>query len=395
MSASLPLSRALVSESDVVGILSDLVAIPSVNPQHASALIPPYGEAAVSDYVEAFGRSLGLLVERQSVLPGRDNVIITVEGTDPSRALLFECHMDTVPGWDGDPDPFMPRLVDGRLYGRGACDVKGTLAAMLAAIRAVVQSGQSLQRSLILAAVVDEEHQARGVTYFAAHGPRPEAAVVGEPTSLAIAIAHKGCVRWRVATRGRSVHSSKSHLGINAIDSMVTLLSDLHVQVEATLGNREHPLVGKPSLSICTIRGGVAVNVIPDRCEVEVDRRTLPGESLTGVISGFEDLVREIAEKRGIEVDIEPPFVVDPALGTAADADIVQELSGASNQVLGSARIIGVPFGTDGSKLSNVGIPTVVFGPGSIDLAHTRDEHVAIEEVALAASILVALATSS
>ena len=391
MSASQSHSTHPIAESDVIGVLSDLVAIPSANPQHAIDLLPPFGENGVACYVEEFGRSLGLQVERQIVLPGRDNVILTLAGADPTRALLLECHMDTVPGWDGNPDPYVPRLIDGQLYGRGACDVKGTLAAMLLTLRAIVRGGRTPARSLILAAVVDEEHQARGVVHLTKNGPTAEAAIVGEPTGLAIAIAHKGCVRWRVATWGRSAHSSKAQLGVNAIDTMVMLLADLKVRAEGSVGRSNHPLVGRPSLSVCTIHGGVAVNVIPDHCEVEIDRRTIPGESLAGVIAEFESIVRDIAEKRRIDVTIEPPFVVDPALGTDPEAEIVVELARASTRVLGSARVIGVPFGTDGSKLSNAGIPTVVFGPGSIDVAHTIDEHVSIAEVARAVSILVAL----
>jgi succinyl-diaminopimelate desuccinylase len=381
-----------ISDADIVRLLSDLVEIPSVNPQHSSDLSWPFGEAGVGDYVESFGRAIGLKVERQVVLPGRENVILTLKGADPTRALLFECHMDTVPGWDGPPNPFAARTEGGRLYGRGSCDVKGTMAAMLAAVRAIALGGCPPVRSLIFAAVVDEEHQARGVTYLSEHGPRADAAVVGEPTSLSIAIAHKGCVRWRVLTRGRSVHSSTAHLGINAIDSMVSLLAELRSTTEPMLARHEHPLVGKPAFSVCTIHGGVAVNVIPDRCEVQLDRRTLPGESIVEVKNEIETLIREIAHRRGLDVEIEPPFVAKPGLATAADAPIVGGIARASELVRGRSRVIGVPFGTDASVLSEAGIPSVVFGPGTIDVAHTRDEHVVIADVVEAANILVALA---
>ena len=388
--------RGAISEGEVAALLSDLVALPSVNPLHGSSLQAPYGEARVADYVERFGRSLGLATERQAVLLGRDNVLVTLPGVDERRCLLFECHMDTVPGWEGRPGPFEPRLIDGRLYGRGACDVKGTLAAMLACLRFLVQHQLKPRRSLVLAAVVDEEHQARGVAHLAENGPRAEAAVVGEPTGLAIAVAHKGCVRWRISTHGRSVHSSKSHLGVNAIDAMVDLLTALRVELAPSLTRRSHPLVGSPTFSVCTIRGGVAVNVIPADCEIEIDRRTIPGEELAEVVAELEEAVRRVVARRpDLVVDVPAPFVADPALGTPEDAPIVQQLRRAIESVRGEAQIVGVPFGTDASKLSQVGIPSVVFGPGNIDLAHTVDEHVELAEVARAAEILVALALAS
>jgi acetylornithine deacetylase len=376
----------------VVSVLADLVALPSVNPLHEAAAMAPFGEARVANYVEAFASSLDLPVRRQAVLAGRDNVLITLAGSEPGRELIFECHMDTVPGWEGKPGPFEPRLAQGKLYGRGACDVKGTLTAMLLALRLLVHQRLVPARTVILAATVDEEHQARGVNRLAA-SVRAEAAVVGEPTNLALAIAHKGCVRWRVTTRGRSVHSSKAFLGVNAVDAMVDFLGDLRQASEPVLARRSHPLVGAPTLSVCTIRGGVAVNVIPDLCAVELDRRTVPGEALADVVSEFAALVRDIAAKHPqLDVAVEPPFVVDPALGTDPDASIVRDLARAVEATVGSAAILGVPYGTDASKLSEVGIPSVVFGPGNIDVAHTTDEHVDVAEVARASEILALLA---
>src|SRR5438876_7487445 len=242
-----------IQSKDVAGILADLVAIPGVNPMHAASLEPPYGEGGVADYVERFARDEGLRCVRQPALPFRDNVLIYLDGLEPARQVVFECHMDTVPGWEGEPGPFEPRIADGNLYGRGACDVKGTLAAMLAAFRLIVRRGRRPSRTIVLAATVDEEHRARGVIRLAHDLAGIEAAVVGEPTRLAIAIAHKGCVRWRVTTHGRSVHSSKAHLGNNAIDQMGDLLVALRTELAPALAARSHPLVGSPTLSVCTI----------------------------------------------------------------------------------------------------------------------------------------------
>jgi len=385
--------KGSVSADDAGAILADLVAIPSVNPQHGQELSPPFGEAAVAAYVAEFGRSLGLVVEFQPVLPGRENVLLTLEGAERDRRLLFECHMDTVPGWATAPGPFEPRVHNGRLYGRGACDVKGTLTAMLLALRLLVQHGRRPPRTIVLAATVDEEHQARGVHRLAADGPFAEAAVIGEPTELAIAIAHKGCVRWRLATLGRSAHSSRAELGINAIDEMVDLLDALRRELAPILASRSHPLVGRPTVSVCTIQGGVAVNVIPDRCVVEIDRRTIPGEELADVHLEFEEVVGRIVRSRpGLRVDLQPPFVMDPSLGTPPNSLIVRSLSRAVEAIIGPADVRGVSFGTDASKLSQTGIPSVVFGPGQIELAHTDDESVELVDVARAAEVLATLA---
>jgi acetylornithine deacetylase len=388
--------RNTVSESEVARLLGELVALPSVNPFHEALVTEPYGEARVADYVAAFGRALDLPVERQEVLPGRHNVLLTLAGDRSDRSLLFECHLDTVPGWAGPPDPFVPRLADGRLYGRGACDVKGTLTAMLASFQLLVQRGWKPARTVVLAGVVDEEHQARGVHRLARQASRFEAAVVGEPTNLAAVVAHKGVVRWRIRTRGRSVHSSKAQLGVNAIDAMVDLLSDLRSELSPDLARRSHPLVGSPTFSVCTIRGGVAVNVIPADCEIEVDRRTLPTEILDDVVAETRAAIQRAASRYpGLVVEVDTPFVQDPALGTPPDALIVRQLNRAVQAIVGSAQTIGVPFGTDASKLSQNGVPSVVFGPGDIDLAHTADESIALAEVARAAEILATLMLES
>jgi acetylornithine deacetylase len=173
---------------------------------------------------------------------------------------------------------------------------------------------------------------------------------------------------------------------------MVELLWGLRQKLQLSLAPRTHPLVGAPSFSVCTIRGGVAVNVIPDYCEIEVDRRTVPGESLESITGEIEESIRAIAASYKIDVDIESPFIVDPPLDTPGDSPIVRQLGEAIDAIVGKHAVVGVPFGTDASKLSHVGVPTVVFGPGDIDLAHTRDESIALEEVAQATEILATTA---
>ncbi|MBX6770395.1 MAG: M20 family metallopeptidase [Chloroflexi bacterium] len=388
-----PRLRGAVSHDQVAALLSDLVAIPSVNPMHDQTTDPPFGEARVADYIEQYARSLGLEVTRQPVLPDRHNLLITLPGRTPNHGLLFECHMDTVPGWSGEPDPFDARVVDGRLYGRGACDVKGTLAAMLLALRLLVDRDLQPPRPVLLAATVDEEYQARGVRRLVEQGVAAESAVVGEPTGLTVVVAHMGCIRWRLAARGRSAHSSRTDLGVNAIDAMVDLLTGLRHASRSLLQERRHPLTGAPVLNICTIHGGVAANVIPEECIVEIDRRTIPGEDPLTVDAETRALVAQLAEKiDGVRFILDTPFIIDPPLDTAPDAPIVRAARHAAEAVLGRSSIGGVSFGTDAGTLTERGISTIVFGPGSIDEAHTRNESIALEEVARAAEILATLA---
>jgi succinyl-diaminopimelate desuccinylase len=388
-----PRLRGAVSHDQVAALLGDLVAIPSVNPMHNQTTDPPFGEARIADYIEQYARSLGLEVTRQPVLPDRYNLLITLPGRTSNRGLLFECHMDTVPGWNGEPDPFDARVVGGRLYGRGACDVKGTLAAMLLALRLLVDRDLQPPRPVLLAATVDEEYQARGVRRLVEQGVAAESAVVGEPTGLMVVVAHMGCIRWRLAARGRSAHSSRTDLGVNAVDAMVDLLVGLRHASRSLLQGRRHPLTGAPVLNICTIHGGVAANVIPEECIVEIDRRTIPGEDPLTVDAETRALVARLAEKiDGVRFILDTPFIIDSPLDTAPDTPIVRAARRAVETVLGRSSVGGVSFGTDAGTLTERGISTIVFGPGSIDEAHTRDESIALEEVARAAEILATLA---
>jgi len=384
-----------VSHSDVVSLLGDLIAIPSVNPLHLEVATAPYGEAAIGAYVARYAESVGLAVERQAALKDRDNIVVRVPGRSDVPPLLLECHLDTVPGWEGEPDPFQARVDGGLLLGRGACDVKGTLAAMLLALREVVQSRQIPTRGAVLVATVDEEHRARGVHALVESGESFSGAVVGEPTELAIVVAHKGCIRWRLTTHGRAAHSSKAELGQNAVEDMIDLLAVARRDLIPRLAARRHPSLGPPSLTVGTMHGGDAVNVVPDRCVVEIDRRMVPGETIAEVDAEFRAAIGRagVAHPR-VRVDISEPFVAEDPLETPPNAAIVRELSAAiARHGLVASQIV-VPYGTDASALQGAGIPTVVFGPGTIDVAHTRDEYVEIAQVARAAEILTSLILS-
>ena len=346
-------------------------------------------ETELGDWVEAQLAALGLAAIRQPV-PGRStNVIARLEGNG-QQVLAFEAHMDTVAA-SGQAQT-RAVLQEGRIHGRGACDTKGSLVAMLEALRLLQAVPASARCTVVLAATVDEEVGADGVQQLIKDGPRLDLAVVGEPTGLANGIAHKGLLRFTIRALGSPAHASKPHLGVNAIYGIAAVLETLQRDVIPGLSHTEHPLLGIPTLAVTTIRGGVAENVIPAEATIGIDRRLNPGEDAVGALEGL-DAALASQWPDGIKVVRDEPWFMLPPLETAADHPLVQAMTEARRRVLGTEDgVVGLPYGSDGSWLSSSGVPTIVFGPGSIDSAHSDDESVEVAEVVRAAEILAELA---
>jgi acetylornithine deacetylase/succinyl-diaminopimelate desuccinylase-like protein len=374
----------------LVQLLSDLVALESVNPAYPGG---GRGEAAVADYVEEYCRRLGLVVTRQPVLAGRDNILAELPVRGARQTLLFEAHMDTVDLGPMGAQALRPERRDGRLYGRGSCDTKGSLAAMMLALAALQATRERLRVNVMLLASVDEEHGFSGVTAFVASKFPVHAAVVGEPTELRIVVAHKGCVRWRLSTVGRAAHSSRPEEGDNAIEQMAEVVQALRA-FQTRLRARRHPLVGAPTMSVGRIWGGTGVNTVPARCTIEIDRRLIPGEDAPGALAEVDAfLAAYSAAHPGLKISREEPFVADWPLETPDQAAVVSAGRAACTDLGLLAQPIGVPYGTDASKLWALGgIPAIVLGPGSIAQAHTAEEYVALAEVAAAAQLYQRLA---
>jgi len=352
----------------LLATLSGLVRVNSVNPAYEHG-VP---EAEIQRYVLEFFRSHGIEAFSQEVYPQRPNVIGRVPGRIPGRRLVFEAHCDTAGIAGMTIPPFTPEIRGGRLYGRGACDTKAGLAAMLHALAEV----KSPPCEIWVVSAMDEEHNYRGVLRLC-EAFTADAAVVSEPTSLRAVVATKGVLRWRMATRGKAAHSSKPHLGVNAIYAMARLLLRLEEENER-LAAAAHPLVGPGTLSVGMIGGGTQVNVVPDYCWIDVDRRLIPGEDPETVFADYRD-------RFGVEC--EPPSISDTPLDTPCSAPIARAAGEALSALGLDPRPAGVPYGSDASKFSRAGIPGIVLGPGSIDQAHTADEWVAIEEVELALAV--------
>ncbi|MGW1023554.1 M20/M25/M40 family metallo-hydrolase [Streptomyces sp. NPDC002577] len=374
------------TDEDVESLLRALVSIPSVNPRdgHAAPGAPgPGGETAVARFVHDWLAHRGVRATLEEVLPGRCNVVAVVPGRD-ERAVLLESHLDTVETDGMTVDPYAGEVRDGRLYGRGACDAKGPLAALMLAA-AELARGEPPAFSVVLAGVCDEEHAYRGVLGLLEHlgGRTVVGAIVGEPTGLAPVTAHKGVVRYTVRTTGRAGHSSRPGDAVNAVSLMAPVI--VHLAATAP-GTPAHPLLGTATRCVTRIRGGTGPNTVPGTCEIDVDRRTLPGEDPAEVWR--QDRAELTALGGPVEVDA--PFTVDLALDTPATSPVVATLC----QVLADHGlphdVTGMPFGTDASKIARAGIPSVVFGPGSVTDAHSATESVALADVTLASGIVTA-----
>jgi acetylornithine deacetylase ArgE len=366
---------------DVIEVLADLVAIPSVNPMGRDVSGPEYGEAGVADYVADFLQRHNIKVERQPVQPGRENLLAHVPGARHDLSVLLETHMDTVPADGMEIAPFEPVQKGGRLYGRGSCDAKASLAAMMVALVEVARSGAPID--VWLCAAVDEEFTFGGAAHLVSSGFRVDYVVVGEPTRLRVVTAHKGAVRWIVTTSGRAAHAATPWEGENAIYKMARVVQALEHYAAVLQGQPPHPRLGPRTLNVGTIEGGQTVNTVPDRCSVSVDRRVLPGESLAEVAGSMAEYLS--GEGLGEHTQVKE-ILRDAPMEMPDDSPWVQAVLAAASTVSPALRH-AVHYGTDASKFAEAGMPAVVLGPGDIAQAHTANEWVETEQVQAAETV--------
>lgn len=376
------------STDPIIATLQEVVAIPSVNPDLPGGAA---GERGMADYLTRFFADAGIACERWDALPGRPNVVATLPGRDPGRAVLFECHMDTATAEGMTIEPFRPVVKDGKVFGRGSSDTKAGGVAMLHAMLRIARSGQPPPISVMYAGVVDEEFRMRGAAALAdalpACGTRIAAAVVAEPTGLRVIRAHKGIVRAVVEVRGTAAHSSKPHLGANAIGAAARSIAAFDDEVAGAFAARDDGVTGAPTHNVGTIRGGLQVNFVPAHCRFEIDRRVLPSEDFGAVLEPYRRIAARIAgEQAGIAIDVRQDLSIEP-METPAGAPIVSCAAAAVRAVTGGASVDGEPYGTDAAKLSAAGIPAIVLGPGSIDQAHAAVEWVDCAQVLQAVEV--------
>jgi acetylornithine deacetylase len=366
-------------------LLSDLVSIDSVNPD----LVPgAAGEAEIAGYIARWLERAGLDVQLVESVSGRPNVVGTAPGTGGGRTLLFNGHMDTV-GVAGMPDAHQPRIENGRLYGRGAYDMKGGLAACMLAVTAVQE--EHLRGDVIFSAVIDEEYASLG-TLDLAKRFRADAAIVAEFTELQLILAHRGFVWLEVETVGRAAHGSRPDLGVDAIVKMGKVLVEMEKLDQTLRSNPTHPLLGSGSLHASLIQGGQELSSYPERCLLSVERRTLPGETPESVEEEFLGIVRDLQRSDPAFRAVVRRGIDRAPLETHADTDVVRALQAASASVLNRPLpISGVQFWTDAALLSAAGIPSVLFGPSGGG-AHAVEEWVDLSSVKTCAEIYLAAA---
>jgi acetylornithine deacetylase len=373
---------------DALLLLQDLIARPSVNPMGRDLDGPKFFETRVTEYLEQFFAGLGVPYEKVEVVDGRCNVIAEFRGGDGAPVILLDAHQDTVPVDGMVIPPFDPTVKDGRVYGRGACDVKGGMAAMLAAFARLVKEKPAGAANVIMSCTCDEESGAKGIEHLVKsweRGRKPDYAVIAEPTELDVVVAHRGAFRWKVRTTGRACHSSRPEDGVNAIYRMAQVLCALEAYA-AGLADRipPHPLCGPATLSVGIVAGGSSVNTVPDECVIEIDRRCIPGEDLSRVIPDVEEFLKDRVD---VPFEFLPPWITAMTLSDEHNGPLADRLLAVIAEVAGPHEKVGVPYGTHASRTAQPGVPSVVFGPGSIAQAHTEDEWIAVDQLEQAAEI--------
>jgi acetylornithine deacetylase len=354
-------------------IAQALVRIPSVNPAY-DADSP--GECRVVDWLENWGREQGLEPVRQPCLENRDNLCFTIRHGDGPH-LLFNGHTDTVSLAGMTIDPCGGEIREDRLWGRGATDMKGPLAAMLATLLRL-RERDDWRGTLTVGCVVDEEYKYRGILSLIDDNEPWDFAVVGEPTAMKVVRGCKGSCRFTIHTEGRAAHSSEPQNGANAIVGMARAIPAMADFFEHGLARFASDGFGPSTGSIGLIDGGSGINIVPERCTIAIDIRTVPGQDWRNTLEEMEQHVRAQCDGLGdVKLVFDEPDHFSPSFETAAEHHLVQTAC----SVLDDAETQVVPFGCDGSKLAARDIPTIVLGPGDIAQAHTKDEHILLKDL--------------
>ena len=360
--------------SQAVQLLRDLIALPSVN----AAFLPPgdphAGEAKIADYLVKRAAKARLDVERQPVAPGSDNLIVRLSPLGQARhRIVLAPHLDTVGG--DDPKIYRPTKKGNKLHGRGACDTKGSVAAMFRAIENVAaRKKRPSETEIVFVGLMDEECNQTGSRAFAKLRMKADLALVGEPTRCKVVTAHKGDLWLRLIATGKAAHGARPELGRNAIHSLAQCIVAIETDYAALLRKRRHPLLGHATINTGTIRGGAQPNIVPDRCEADLDRRTLPGETFANI---RRELLGALA-RRGLKAKLaDVKGFTCPALETDPNLPWVRDFMRAARQ----RKPLGVDYYCDAANLAGAGIPTVVWGPGDIAQAHTADEWITLEQL--------------
>jgi len=380
-----------MDRTQLARLAADLVAIPSVNPLEGP-VGEDRGEKEIAHFVASRLEEAGVACELRETIPDRPSVLARVPG-ESEEAIWFDAHIDTVSPAGMAFDPFAARIEGRKLYGRGAADNKGSLAGMMAALMALAQGGEEPPATVIFTATADEEYRMLGVLGLLGSGLRARAAVVGEPTDLTVIIGHKGFARFKVTTAGKAAHSSRPENGVNAIYRMSKVIQALQTYADETLPKESLPMFGRRTLSVGVVRGGEYANVVPDLCEIEVDRRLLPGEDGPQAVADVRAyLASQLEGDLGLEVH--DSHLMVPGYQVPSDHPFVQAVAAAVKHVKGESSLQGMVAATHAGPIAAAGIPVVVLGPGDMGEAHTAEEALDLDSLEQSAAVYEALMRS-
>jgi succinyl-diaminopimelate desuccinylase len=375
----------------VVSLLADLVRIKSAVTSTEQAN-RDRAEERLADFLTCHVENMGMVVERQEVFPGRPNLIAHWPGQGAGRKLVLSAHMDTVTAEGMTVQPFAAEVRGGRMHGRGTCDTKASLAALLSALALAAETDQLPVDQLCFVATVSEETGCDGAVALVKSGFRADAAIVGEPTNCRVVTAHKTPLWLDLETHGQSCHASMPEQGANAIETMARVIQFVQGPWTEHISRDRHPLLGTSTSCITLISGGSKVNIVPAVCQASMDGRFIPGRAMDAVL---EDFSRMLGEHLG---DREAFAIIrhrtHPGLDCPPDAPVARKLLALCREVNGQDGPRGVNYFADTGPFNEVGIAAVLFGPGDIAQAHTADEYVELEQLYQATEIILTLLTS-
>ena len=368
--------------NSIARLLCELIEIPSVNPDLCKDSPEITGEGRIAQFLAEKGEAAGLETSRQEVFPGRENLLVRLPARGKmERKFILAPHLDTVPV--KSPEQLKAVVKENRIYGRGACDTKGCVATYFHVLLDLATSGNlPAGTEVLFVGLVDEEFNQMGSRKFAESDEKGDLAIVGEPTELEVITAHKGNLWLELSVEGRAAHGAEPQQGDNAVHTMAKVVDALLTTYAKELTQRTHSVLGSPTINIGSIRGGTQPNIVPDSCTIQIDRRTIPGETTESVLAGMEEALVKHGLEKGTFVEMRG--VPCPPLETNPELDYVQQLLTCT----GRTRTSGVNYFSDASPISMGGTPALLFGPGSIDQAHRDREWINWRQLELAAGML-------
>lgn len=380
----------LLNKEELIQLTQKLISIPSYHGL-------PKPEKEIAEYINNYFRKEGFETDLVDVMNGRPNIISSYgAGEDNEKTLILSGHMDTVPVENMTIDPFKGFVEDGKIYGRGAVDMKGPISAMIMALIVLKRANVKLKGKVYFAGVIDEEKGAEGARHIVKNGPKAKCAIVGEPTDMQIANGHRGLESIQITVKGKYAHGGTPEKGINAIAKMNKILTEIETNLLPQIMKRIHPIIGPAFFNLGVIQGGTQPSTVAGECILKIDRRWLPSESRESIVEELREIISDL-QKNDHELKAEVTIISPkdslgigyPPLVCNESSSLVKTLKKACNKIINETKTISFPAWTDGSILGRYGIETVVFGPGHLSSAHSDIEFCSVEDIVSACKVYI------